>query len=134
MSNVAKENLPISYPLRLTAPIELIKSFVSVKKVMTEPLFAQLQFLEIRDMHELQLLSFIYDSRGMTVTHFHSYFTSSFEVHGYNTKLASGGDLFLTRKATFQYGIRSIQYSSARLWNSISILIRESPVPENFRD
>ena len=94
----------------------------------TEPLFAQLQFLKIRDMHELQLLSFMYDCQNhLAPTHFHSYFTPSSEVHGYNTRLASGGDLFLSRKTTFHYGIRSIQYSGARLWNSISILIRESP-------
>ena len=49
-------------------------------------------------------------------------------MHGYNTRLASWGDLFLTKKqTTFQYGIKSIQYSGTRLWNSIPILIRESP-------
>ena len=42
----------------------------------TEPLFAQLQFLKIHDMHELQLLSFMYDCRNhLAPTHFHSYFT-----------------------------------------------------------
>ena len=44
----------------------------------TEPLFAQLQFLKIRDMHELQLLSFVYDCQNhLAPTHFHSYFTPS---------------------------------------------------------
>ena len=85
----------------------------------TEPLFTQLQILKIRHMHELSLLSFMYH---LAPTHFHSYFTPSSEVHGYNTRLASTGDLFLTIKTTFQYGIRSIQYSGARLWNSIPIL------------
>ena len=114
------------------------KSIVSQKKILrimnfkepnshTEPLFAQLQFLKIHDMHELQLLSFMYDHQNhLAPTHFHSYFTQSSEVHGYNTRLASRDDLFLMRKTTFQYGVRSIQYSGARLWNSISILIRES--------
>ena len=58
---------------------------------------------------------------------FSFHFTLSSEVHGDDTRLASRGGLFLTRKTTFQYGIRSIQYSGARLWNSIPILIRESP-------
>ena len=96
----------------------------------TEPLFAQLQFLKVHDtcICELQLLSFMYDCQNhLAPTHSHSYFTPSSEVHGYNTRLAFKGDLFLTRKTTFQYGIRSIQYSGARLWNSIPILIRESP-------
>ena len=38
-------------------------------------------------------------------THFHLYFTPSTEVHGYDAiRQASGGDLFLTGKTTFQYG------------------------------
>ena len=46
----------------------------------TEPLFAQLQFLKIRDMHELQLLSFMYDCQNRLVPiHFHLYFTPSSE-------------------------------------------------------
>ena len=78
-------------------------------------------------MYEFQLLSFMYDCQNhLAPTHFHSYFTLIFEVHGYNTRLASRGDLFLTRKTTLQYGIRSIQYSGARLWKSVPILIRES--------
>ena len=83
----------------------------------TEPHFAQLQFLKIRDMHELQILSFMYDCQNhLAPTHFHSYFMLSSEMHGYNTRLASRGDLFLSRKTTFQYGIRAIQYSGARLF------------------
>ena len=54
----------------------------------TEQLFAQLQFPKIRDMHELQPLSFMYDCQNhLAPTHFHSYFTSSSEVHCYNTRL-----------------------------------------------
>ena len=42
----------------------------------TEPLFAQLRFLKIRDIHELQLLSFMYDCQNhLAPTHSHSYFT-----------------------------------------------------------
>ena len=79
-------------------------------------------------LFELQLISFMYDCHNhLAPTHFHSYFTPSSEVHGYNTSLASRGDLFLSRKTTFQYRIKSIQYSGARLWNSSPILIRESP-------
>ena len=74
--------------------LSLLDSFiVSEKKIIrimnfkepnshTEPLFAQLQFLKIRDMHELQLLSFMYDRQNhLAPAHFHLYFTPSFEVH-----------------------------------------------------
>ena len=89
----------------------------------SEPLFKRLQLLKVRDIHELQLLSFPYDCQNkLAPVHFHSFFT-----HSFNTRQASRGDLFLNRKATFQYGIRSIQYSGARLWNSIPPSIHDSP-------
>ena len=93
----------------------------------TEPLFKKLQFLKVRDIHELQLLSFIYDCQNkIAPAHFHSYFTPCYGVHSINTRQASRGDLFLTRKTTFQYGIRSVQYSGAVLWNSLPVSIRNS--------
>ena len=101
----------------------------------TGPLFAQLQFLKMCDVHELQLLSFMCVCQNhLAPTHFQSYFTPSSEVHGDNTRLASRGDLFLTRKTTFQYGVRSFEYLGARLRSSIPVLIRESPLPDNFHD
>ena len=79
-----------------------------------EPLFKELNLLKIREIHELQLLSFVWDCQNnIAPTHFHSYFTHSYKVHSFNTRQASRADLFLTRKTTFQYGIRSIQYSGA---------------------
>ena len=52
------------------------------------------------------------------------------QVHSYSTRLALRGDLFLERKNTFQYGIRSIEYNGARLWNMIPSHIREAPLPQ----
>ena len=44
-------------------------------------------------------------------THFHSYFTPSSEMNGYNTRLASRGDLFLPRKlqSNIELGQFSVQ-------------------------
>ena len=66
---------------------------------------------------------------------FHDYFTPSSERHTYNTRLASRGDLFLERRNTFQYGIRSIEYNGARLWNwnMLPVTLRESSSPPVFR-
>ena len=89
-----------------------------------EPLCKELNLLKIRKIYELQLLPFVYDCQNnIAPTYFHSYFTPSSDVHSFNTRQASRGDLFLTRKTTFQYGIRSIQYSGARLWNSLPVSI-----------
>ena len=75
----------------------------------TAPLFSQLGILKIHDVHQFQLLSFVYDCHyKIAPAHFHCYFKPSSDVHNYNTRMASRGDLFLQRKHTFQYGIRYI--------------------------
>ena len=55
-------------------------------------------------------------------------------MHGYSTRLASCGDLFLERKNTFQYGIRSIEYNGARLCNMIPSHVREAFSPLVFKN
>ena len=61
-------------------------------------------------------------------------FVQCSQVHNFNTKLASCGDLFLERKDTFQYGIRSIEYNGARLWNMLpAVNLRASSSPLVFR-
>ena len=75
----------------------------------TAPLFSQLGILKVYDVHQFQLLSFVYACHcRLAPVQFHSYFKPSFEVHNYNTSMASRGDLFLQRKNTFQNGIRCI--------------------------
>ena len=79
---------------------------------------SQLGILKVHNVHQFQLLSFVYDCHyKLAPVHFHSYFKPSSEVHSYNTCIASRGDLFLQRKNTFQYGVRCIQYTCAKLWN-----------------
>ena len=84
---------------------------VSQKKIITlicfrdptahaEHLFKELNLLKIHKIHELQILSFVYDCQN-NIACFHSYFTPSSNVHSFNTRQASRGDLFLTRKTTF---------------------------------
>ena len=100
----------------------------------TAPLFSQLGILKIHDVHQFQLLSFVYDCHyKIAPAHFHCYFKPSSDVHNYNTRMASRGDLFLQRKHTFQYGIRYIQYTGARLWNMIPVSLRSSPSSSVFR-
>ena len=43
------------------------------------------------------------------------------------------GNLFLQRRNTDQYGIRSIQYSGVKLWNSVPAEIRLSTSVTKFR-
>ena len=96
----------------------------------TDSLFAQLQFLKIRDVHEL--LSFMYDCQNhLAPPHFHSYFTPSSEVHGNNTRLVSRGDLFLTRKTTFQLHSNNSVFRCRALELS-SYFNKRISLPDNF--
>ena len=100
----------------------------------TSPIFIQLDFLKMEDIRQLQLLSFVYDCLNKTAPiFFHDYLTPSSECHNFNTRLASHGDLFLDGKNTFQYGIKSIEYNGARLWNMLPVALRESSSPSDFR-
>ena len=85
----------------------------------------------------MQLLTFVYDCQNkLTPTYFHHYFVKCSQVHGYSTRLASHGALFLESKNTFQYGITSIEfeYNGARLWNMIPPHIREASSPLVFKN
>ena len=122
------------------------KLFVLQKKIIkvmtfnkqtahSTPIFATIQLLKIDDIRQLQLLTFVYDCLNkLAPTYFHHYFVKCSQVHSYSTRLASRGDLFLERKNTFQYGIRSIEYNGARLWNMIPSHIREASSPSVFKN
>ena len=77
--------------------------------VHSDPIFSRLGLLKVGDIFQLQLLSFMYDCyHGLAPSYFCSYFTLVASMHHYDTRAASRGDLFLQRKNTFIYGIRSI--------------------------
>ena len=104
--------------------------------VHSDPTFSRLGLLKVGDIFQLQLLSFMYDCyHGLAPSYFSSYFTPVVSMHHYGTRAASRGDLFLQRKNTFSYGIRSIQYrySGARLWNTLPAPIRDSQSVSVFR-
>ena len=60
-----------------------------------------------------------------------SFFHNSFEtlttVHHYDTRQASRGDIFMIRRNTLQYGLRTVRFAGAKSWNSISDGIKQSP-------
>ena len=60
----------------------------------------------------------------MTPDYFSDYFKHVSDVHSICTRQAIRDDLFLERRHTIQYGIRSVQYSGAELWNSIPVELR----------
>ena len=59
-------------------------------------------------------------------------FTLATSVHDYSTRFASGENLVLRNVNTTQYGIRSIKFYGAKLWNSVPGDCRDSPTSHSF--
>ena len=64
---------------------------------------------------------------------FHNFFLLNSSVHQYSTRQASQGDLYLFRKNSFQYGLKSIRYLGAKLWNSLPVELRNAPSKLSFK-
>ena len=100
----------------------------------SNPIFASLEFLKIDDIRQLQLLSLLYNCLDKTApVSFRDYFVPCSQIHHFDTRLASRGDLLLERKIIFQYGISSIEYNGARLWKMLPVSVRESSSGSVFR-
>ena len=69
----------------------------------------------------------------MTPDYFSDYFKHVSDVHSIYTRQAIRDDLFLERRHTIQYGITSVQYSGAKLWNSIPVELRSLKSASQFR-
>ena len=101
----------------------------------TSPIFSELQLLKLEDIHCLHISSFVYECHNkLAPIHFRDYFTQMSESHSYNTRGAARGDFFLVRKNTLQYGLRSICFNGAKIWNTIPSDIRNSPSIRNFKN
>ena len=75
----------------------------------TFPLFLDLQILKLEDIY---ISFFAYECvNDIAPIHFRNYFTQISEFCQYNTRSASRGDLFLVRKNTVQFGLRSICFN-----------------------
>ena len=112
--------------LLLLKKIVRVMTFAS-KTDHSNPIFVNLEFLKIDGIRQLQSLSVVYDCQNkLAPVHFDDYFVPCSQVHRFSTRLASRSDLFLERKNTFQYGIRSIDFTGAVLWNMLPVPLRES--------
>ena len=64
---------------------------------------------------------------------FGNYFNYNSNIHDYSTRMAARGDIFVERKNTMQYGIKSVRYAGTKSRNTIPIEIRRSPSISTFR-
>ena len=96
------------------------------------PIFFSLKILKLKDMIHHDILKFVYRSlNGLSLSHFHNYFQLSNTVHSHETRQAARGDIFQSIRNTFFYGLRSMKYFGAKLWNGIPTFIK-MPVSFNI--
>ena len=55
---------------------------------------------------------------------FHSFLSLNSTVHCHTARQSTRGDLFLASINTLQYGLKSIRYLGAKLWNELPITIK----------
>ena len=91
---------------------------------LSSPIFSDLNILKLHDLFQLKLLSFVYDCVNRTSPScFHSFFDLIESVHQYGTWQVTKNDIFLTRKNTLPYGIRSVRYCGAELNAGMTFLL-----------
>ena len=98
------------------------------------PIFFNLKILKLHDLFKLKLLIFVYECVNKTSPScFHSLLPLAGAVHQYGTQQVGKHDIYITRKNTLQYGLRSVCYFGAECWNTIPMYIKSSPTVCSFR-
>ena len=91
------------------------------------PIFRSLKLLRLHDIFKLRLLTFVFESiNKLTPSCFNNFFTLNISVHHYETRQSFRGDIYLDKKNTLQFGLKSIRYMGAKLWNDLPAEIRDS--------
>ena len=127
------------YSSSLDALLALQNEFVKIIHFSDQydsphPLFISSNILKINELHKLQLTSFVYESSlHQNPRKFHNHFTNISEIHSYATRQSTDQEIFIPRKNTTQYGLFSVHYAGASLWNSILKDIRSGPSVHSFR-
>ena len=84
----------------------VVRNFLQSFRSPSTSIFSDLKILKLYDLFELKLLTFVYESvNKISPSFFHNFFETLTTVHHYNTRQASSGDIFMTRKNTLWFKI-----------------------------
>ena len=98
----------------------------------SEALFLKLGLLELDDIFMLQLASFFHACiNKLAPPVFDNYF--NYISNMIRARQAARGDIFVERKNTVQYGIKSVRCAGTKSWDTIPIEIGRSPSISTFR-
>ena len=64
---------------------------------------------------------------------FYNFFTCTSSIHEYHTKHSYRGDVFLAHKNSFLYGLKTIRYMGAKMWDDLPVGLRNSPSKYPFK-
>ena len=96
--------------------------------------YRNLKLLKLSEIFELQLLTFVFDSvKKTSPSCFHDFFLFNSSVHQYSTRQASQGDVYMSRRNSLQYGLKSIRYLGAKFWNTLPTELRNAPSKALFK-
>ena len=113
----------LTYPTYLQLPLFILQKWQLWHIVLCQ--ITQIHYSAIWNHCNYQLLLFVSDCVNHTTPdYFSDYFRHVSDVHSFCTRHAIRDDLFLERRHITQYGIRSVQYSGAKLWNSIPVELK----------
>ena len=90
------------------------------------PIFFSLKILKLKDMIHQDILKFVYKFLNGLSPHFLKYFQLSNTVHRHESCQAVRGDIIQSIRNAFLYGLRSIKYFGAKLWNGTPTYINMS--------
>ena len=117
----------LTYPTYLTPLTTLQKHLVRIMTFSeplshSEPLLKSLNLLKFCDIIHVEIISFVYQwFHKLTPSCFADYFKPISFVHPYYTRQSNNDNLFLNQLQvqTSQYGLRSLFFFGAKLWNSL---------------
>ena len=96
----------------------------------SEPLFHELKFLKLKDIHTMFVCKFVYKwTQGQTPTNFDDWFTYTSHVHQHNTRRSQFNNadsriLYIPFGRTTHYGCKKLKFLAPLLWNNISAELR----------
>ena len=100
----------------------------------TLPIFKTLKLLRLQDVFQLKMLSFVFESiNKLNPMCFHDFFTCTSSIHECHTRHSYRGDVFLAHKNSLKYGLKSIRYMGAKMWNDLPVELRNSPSKHSFK-
>ena len=89
-------------------------------KPETHPLFNFLNFLNVFDIFNMELLKFVHDSLNKrNPSQFHNYYQ-----YLNSTNSTRENKLIIPRARTTTYGLKSIKYHGAKMWNDLPANLR----------